>query len=174
MSSRSRSLPVLRRAQLPAPVTGPALRWARDFGILGGLHMSILVSLDSHPPTEPTGLTFVACSALLAALLGGVLPALLERTRGVVPFRWLWPGALLLSAGWGVLTLVLGFALTGGLPLLTLSELLLPGAAVGVLQLGWFWFAYTVLTVLKKPTWPLFLLSLPGSALAYLILIKLL
>lgn len=145
------------------PVTGDPSRWRRDFALMGALTGVLATAvLGLVSPTLP--LLAGIIGLLLGALLGEASPRVLERVRGRVPLATI--GLLTLPVGAGV------GALVGGLAALLWSwhpglALIVGGTAglCGALQLGAFWLPYTVLAVLRRPTWPVVVASAMAAPL---------
>ncbi len=155
------SVPVPVSPQLPAPyLVGSPAHWARDFGLIG------LFSGAMGPTILGVGWSVLVASGLAGAaagaLLGAAAPGVLERVRGRVPIPFLLLMGIPVGAVWGAVAgLAAGLAL-GSLPNMFVLWAMVAGIA-GAVQMGAVWFPYTVLSVLRKPTWPVVVLACASS-----------
>jgi hypothetical protein len=142
---------VLAPRALPAPLTGAPATWSRDWAIVGGVTgylapAGAMFGATAHPWLVACTATFV----LGGAILGQIVPRLLERSRGRVPLTVV--GVVLPP------TLVLLGMLWAGLAAAWVGAPVGPAAIFGAVaagfQVGVFWLPYTVAAVLDRPRWP--------------------
>lgn len=150
---------------LPArvePVVGRPVIWARDFGLMGGLS-SLGFWLLAAPALM---VDFIILGTVTAAFLGAGLAIVFERVRGRVPLSAISVGALAACSLWGFSTLALG-----GVPALAALGF---GGLMGLMVFGWWWFAYTVTSVIRAHRWPLLLVAVPWGVTAWMLMTGLL
>ncbi|MBX2803198.1 MAG: hypothetical protein KTR31_36295 [Myxococcales bacterium] len=146
-------------AELPARVTGRSVPWARDLAIVTGAsaYLAPWLVWGAWSMSTIAGV----CGVLTGVAIGVTTPWLLERVRGRVPLPVLAALGFGVGAAWGAG--VGAFVGIMGPTLLGPTNTALAAAMIGSVQLGLFWFPYTFLTVLGRPTWPVVVAS---SALA--------
>ena len=148
----------------PERPTGRSFDWALSFGAMGALTAAgaTLPFLWLAFPIQDFHLALAGLAAATALLAGATLPGLLDHLRTRVRLRSLMMSAVFAGAVWGGLVSGIAASVTApqliipgfSMPL-NLGGLIAAGAAVGALQVGWFWLGHAVQTALRRRRWPL-------------------
>ncbi len=138
---------------LAVPTAAPRWPWVRDFALVGG------VTGFCAPYTMLRELEYSALAAAGGLVGGAALGLFSSWLISRYARRWrrfvLFPLGLFFGALWGAMAGGTTALVPSLRSLLVLS--LLCAAIAGSVQLGWFWFAYSVRRVNHRSTWPVVL-----------------
>jgi hypothetical protein len=163
----------------PAPprTSPPALAWARDFAIVGGVSALLTPFIMAGAFVGARYLLFAAAGGVIGGFVLGLVFARAtggqrpEDDRSKLPLWVIALWAPLLGGLWGAsVGLVAAFGLPHpGVELIGASMML--AAIAGALQLGWFWAAYYFARARRAAAWPVVvaacLLPIVGTATLY-------
>ena len=140
---------------LAVPTAAPRWPWVRDFALVGG------VTGFCAPYTMLRELEYSALAAAGGLVGGAALGLFSSWLISRYARRWrrfvLFPLGLFFGALWGAMAGGTTALVPSLRSLLVLS--LLCAAVAGSVQLGWFWFVYSVRRVNHRSTWPVVLVA---------------
>lgn len=158
--------PVLPTSREPHP---SSKGWASDLALVGAVTAPTSLAVwTASVPLLPM-LVFALSGGLTGALLGRFVPLLLHHRVRRMPVPLLLGAGLGVGANWGALVYAAPlFAVSGVVHYRALGA----AAAVGMLQLGWFWLPYVLRKSRGESTFGLVVAACAASpviaALAYL------
>lgn len=163
------------REASPPPASGPALAWARDFAIVGGVSAFMTPFMIAGAFVGTRYLVYAAAGGIIGGFFLGLLFGHLlgagrdpDDAARRTPVWILALAAPVLGAIWGA---SVGLVAALGLPgrsadLVGVSMTL--AAIAGALQLGWLWAGYLFARLRRHATWPVVvaacLLPIVGTA----------